>query len=225
MMEPPLTRFGVLRHAETRWNASHRIQGLQDSPLTAAGVSQALRWGRHLEDFRWDRMVASSAGRARRTAELMNIRLQIPLVYDTRLREQDWGRWTGQRVTRIRQTEPRSLAAQESAGWLFCPPGGEERNRVWERSLCGLARAHDRWPGQRILVVTHEAVIKCLIYRICGRRFLPEEPRLLMARGLHCLAYDGRKLAIEKINVTLAGVPGLAGLGYETALPGKSHQS
>ena len=71
MMESPLTRFGVLRHAETRWNASHRIQGLQDSPLTAAGVSQALQWGRHLEDFRWDRMVASSAGRARRTAELI----------------------------------------------------------------------------------------------------------------------------------------------------------
>ena len=208
MREPPLTRFGVLRHAETRWNVTKRIQGLQDSPLTAAGVSQALQWGRHLEDFRWDRMLASPAGRARQTAELIHTHLQIPLAYDTRLREQDWGRWTGKRVTRIRQTESRRLAAQEAAGWFFCPPGGEDRHRVWERSRCGLARAHERWTGQRILVVTHEAVIKCLIYRICGRRFLPEEPRLLVARGLHCLAYDGRKFTIEKINVALDGTPG-----------------
>ena len=208
MLEPPVTRFGLLRHAETRWNVSQRIQGQQDSPLTAAGVSLAQEWGRRLEGSRWDRMLASPAGRARQTAELINTRLRIPLAYDTRLLEQDWGRWTGKRMARIRETEPRRLAAQEAAGWFFCPPGGEERHRVWERSLCGLAQAHERWTGQRILVITHEAVLKCLIYRVCGRRFLPEEPRLLATRRLHCLVYDGRRLTVEKINVSLDGMPG-----------------
>ena len=208
MMEPTVTRFGILRHAETQWNVSKKIQGLQDSALTAAGVSQALQWGRCLEGSGWDRMLASSAGRARRTAELINARLQVPLAYDSRFLEQDWGRWTGQRVARIRATDSRRLAAQVAAGWSFCPPGGEERLRVWERSLCGLAQAHERWTGQRILVVTHEAVTKCLIYRICGRRFLPEEPRLLATRRLHCLVYDGRRLTVEKINVSLGGMPG-----------------
>jgi probable phosphoglycerate mutase len=207
MRKPSLTCFGVLRHAETTWNVLNKIQGSQDSPLTPAGVSQALAWGRYLAEYPWDRMLASPAGRARHTAELINTHLRIPLTYDTRLREQDWGRWTGKQMARIRQSEPRRLAVQEAAGWFFCPPGGEDRHQVWERGFCGLLRAHERWAGQRILVVAHEAVIKCLVYRTYGRRFLPTESRLLAARGLHCLVFDGRRLAVEKINVGLDGLP------------------
>jgi probable phosphoglycerate mutase len=40
-----LTRFGLVRHAQTVWNREKKIQGQNDTPLTSDGKSQALRWG------------------------------------------------------------------------------------------------------------------------------------------------------------------------------------
>ena len=41
----PVTRFGLIRHAPTLWNAEKRIQGQGDSPLTPAGEQYAQQWG------------------------------------------------------------------------------------------------------------------------------------------------------------------------------------
>ncbi|MEJ2178019.1 MAG: histidine phosphatase family protein, partial [Gammaproteobacteria bacterium] len=36
----------LLRHAETEWNYEMRKQGLDDSPLTVTGRSQAVAYGK-----------------------------------------------------------------------------------------------------------------------------------------------------------------------------------
>ena len=60
-----ITRFGLIRHAQTIWNREKKIQGHSDSPLTADGEKQALSWGQALAQFPWSRILASDAGRAR----------------------------------------------------------------------------------------------------------------------------------------------------------------
>jgi probable phosphoglycerate mutase len=42
-----ITRFGLVRHAETLWNRERRIQGQSDSALTAKGKKDADNWGRY----------------------------------------------------------------------------------------------------------------------------------------------------------------------------------
>lgn len=201
----PINIFGLIRHAQTVWNLEKRIQGRNDTPLTAEGESLAREWGRRLEAYPWDRMIVSNTGRALKTAELINISLRIPMIEDARLQEQDWGEWTGKTVARLMRDAPYHLSKQVSAGWRFCPPGGEERNKVWERSQNALQKAAEKWPGKRILVVTHEGVIKCLVYRLSGRRFLPTEPPLLSQSHLHLLIYDSEGLRIKKINAFSLG--------------------
>ncbi|MFK7752549.1 MAG: phosphoglycerate mutase family protein, partial [Sedimentitalea sp.] len=44
----------VLRHGETEWNASHRMQGRLNSPLTAKGISQAQHQGRLMAALKRD---------------------------------------------------------------------------------------------------------------------------------------------------------------------------
>ena len=83
------TRFALIRHAQTVWNREKKIQGHSDSPLTADGEKQASSWGRILSRFSWDRILASDAGRARATAEIINAFLKVPLTIDSRLKEQD----------------------------------------------------------------------------------------------------------------------------------------
>ena len=194
------TRFGLIRHAETQWNQQNRIQGHNDSPLTTKGQRQATQWGQVLKDSQWDRILASDTGRALATASRINSTLQIPLTSEPRLREQHWGQWTGKTVAQIQKEDSQLLAEQTKAGWKFRPPGGEDRLDIWQRSQSALVEAADKWPGERILIVTHEGVIKSLIYRLYGRQFLPHEPPLIKAFHLHWLIHNRQGLKLEKVN-------------------------
>lgn len=195
-----ITRFGLIRHASTVWNQEKRIQGQQDSPLTDDGVALARQWGRLLQAHHWDLILASDLGRAARTAFLVNETLRAPIEYDPGLREQDWGRWEGKTLARIREETPELLLQQMTAGWKFRPPGGESRDRLWKRSSRSLLAAAEGRPGKRVLVVTHEGVIKSLIYRLSGRKFLPTEPPVFEERKLHWLVYADGLLRIDRIN-------------------------
>jgi len=195
-----VTRFGLIRHAQTVWNQEKKIQGHSDSPLTADGERQASSWGKILEQFAFSRLLTSDTGRALETAKKINAVLQIQLITDPRLREQDWGHWVGKTTSQIQTEAPLALDRQINAGWGFCPPGGEDRRKVSARSQEALQEAAGKWPGDHFLVVTHEGVIKSIVYYLCGRKFLPSEPRLLKSYRLHWLVFDRDGLQIEKVN-------------------------
>ena len=200
MDDKTATRFGLIRHAETFWNRENRIQGHRDSSLTDSGKKDADGWGRRLERIAWDRIFASDLGRAVDTAAIINRHLQIPFEADPRLREQDWGEWTAKLADKIRDEELDKLDDARRFGWLFCPPGGEDRIRVWQRSHNALVDAARKWPGNTILVVTHEGVIKNLIYRLCNRLYAPGESALIESRHLHWLVITNRGLQLERAN-------------------------
>jgi broad specificity phosphatase PhoE len=198
--EADATRFGLIRHAETLWNLESRIQGHRDSPLTDRGKKDTDGWGRKLRQISWDRIVGSDLGRAVETAAIINQHLQIPFETDNRLREQDWGEWTAESVAKIESEELPKLAEAKRTGWHFCPPGGEDRFNIWKRGHSALMDAAKRRPGETILIVTHEGVIKSLIYRLSNRSFSADEPALLEPRCLHWLIVSNSELQIHRLN-------------------------
>ena len=200
-----ITRFGLIRHAQTVWNREKKIQGHSDSPLTPEGKLQAARWAEILKKFSWHRLLASDTGRALATAEIINACLNLPLTVDSRLREQDWGHWVGKTIPQIEAEASQMLDEQVNAGWDFCPPGGESRRRVLKRSQKALQEAAQRYPGESLLVVTHEGVVKSLIYHLCGRKFLPGEPPILESYQVHWLAWQDERLQLEALNAIELG--------------------
>jgi probable phosphoglycerate mutase len=194
------TRFGLLRHAITEWNLQKRIQGQKDSPLAPGGYRQAQKWGETLKKHSWNRLISSDLGRAVETAEIINAALKIPVTSDARLREQDWGLWAGKGLQQVRREASRLLSQEEASGWRFRPPGGEDRRSVWTRSREVLEEAAQKWPGERILLICHEGVIKCVVNALCGRRFLPTEPQILWRQHLHWLVHDASGLRVERLN-------------------------
>jgi len=108
--------------------------------------------------------------------------------------------WVGKTIAQVKAEQALELAEQINAGWNFCPPGGEDRKSVLARSQRALQAAFDRWPGENILVVTHEGVIKSLVYHLSGRKFLPTEPPLLKSYQLHRLVHDRDGLRLEAAN-------------------------
>ena len=197
-MQP--TSFGLIRHATTRWNEAKRIQGQQDSPLSAAGRTMADSWALVLDQLSWQRILCSDLGRSRETAERINNHLVLPVHADRDLREQDWGTWTGKTLDRVKQEDRPLLKKMVRSGWDFQPPSGESRLAVLSRCRKALYRAHQAWPGERILVVCHEGVVKCLLYHLAQRKFLPEEPKLLKKNHLHLVEQQEDRLSLKALN-------------------------
>jgi len=57
----------------------------------------------------------------------------------------------GKTIPQIKAEAAQVLDAQVSAGWGFCPPGGESRRRVLKRSQKALLETAARFPGEIIL--------------------------------------------------------------------------
>ena len=142
----------------------------------------------------------SDLGRVQETGQLVNATLGLPMFNDSRLREQDWGEWSGWTFPDLFARQLEAVQLQEQRGWKFTPPGGESRAEVLRRSEEALLDAHKRWPGENILVVCHEGIIKCLLYSLHKRKFLPSEPKLIRGYQLHLLQVRGDEILLEEAN-------------------------
>jgi probable phosphoglycerate mutase len=194
------TTFGLLRHSRTVWNEEKRIQGLQNSPLSATGKKMAEAWGKELQVLPWDAILASDLGRVRETVALINKTLQLPVVSKPLLREQDWGRWSGLSFPELFAQHKEVVRQQEQRGWNFRPPGGESRKEVLARALQSLEQTSRSLPGKQVLVVCHEGIIKALIYHLLERKFMPDEPKIFQGYQLHLLKMQDKQLTLTGLN-------------------------
>lgn len=157
----------LLRHGQTTWNAERRWQGWADAPLSALGEQQAADAAAHLAGFGFGRAVASDLGRARRTAALLAAALGIgdEVVVDAGLRERDVGPFSG-RLTDDLITEFPDAFDPVTRRALYVP-GAEPDEVVLARVTGALVGLVERFPDDRLLVVSHGGVIR-LVERHLG---------------------------------------------------------
>ncbi|SIO17322.1 histidine phosphatase family protein [Halodesulfovibrio marinisediminis] len=184
------TQIGLLRHAPTAWNAIKRIQGQYDVPLQEDSFEHINSWASSIKRHSWTRIVTSDLSRAHLTALALNRYLHVPVELDSRLREQDWGIWTGDSISRLREIDSEEVDRQEAAGWDFTPPNGESRKEVLSRTLEALHEATRRWEGENILVVTHQGNISTVANHLLQKKFLPEEGKLIKKYTLHRISAE-----------------------------------
>lgn len=144
----------LVRHGQTEFNLARRYQGALDSPLTDHGVRQAERVGRRLRtllegESGWE-LVASPQGRARRTAEIVNAALGLPMSHDPRLREISLGEWDGLAIDEVVHKLPPGASVWERQ---LHAPGGEPFEAIAARVGEWLAEVDGS--GRRIVAVSH----------------------------------------------------------------------
>lgn len=159
------TRFTLVRHAESLWNAAGRWQGHGDPPLSERGVEQAHQCAERFAASSGcvDRLVCSDLLRTRQTAAAIGERLGLTLQPTAELRELAIGRWTGMTRAEIAKVEPRLLEEFDSGDPDVRPGGGETRNEIRARVrgvVETLALGH---PGEHLVLVVHTGVIKALV--------------------------------------------------------------
>ena len=161
-MSAPPRRLLLVRHGQSVWNADGRWQGQADPPLSPLGEEQARDAAPRLAAFGFSRLLASDLQRARRTAELVADALRLPVELDPDLREIDVGDWTGMTRAEIEARWPGELA-DWSEGRSQSTIGGETRSHLTARACSSLLRvAADGEPGDRVLLVSHGALIRNL---------------------------------------------------------------
>jgi 2,3-bisphosphoglycerate-dependent phosphoglycerate mutase/probable phosphoglycerate mutase len=128
-----LRRIILLRHGQTDYNVTGRMQGHLDSVLTSVGHEQAAAAAPVLAALEPDRVVSSDLQRAVDTAEVVGAACGLAVKFDARLRETHLGEWQGHTVAEIDGDYPGAIAAWRSDP-TWAPPGGESRVAVVARS-------------------------------------------------------------------------------------------
>ena len=85
----------IIRHGQTDWNLRHKLQGQTDIPLNDTGREQAQSEHDEIADIHLDICFCSPLLRARQTAEILLAGRDIPIVYDDRLQEMNFGLYEG----------------------------------------------------------------------------------------------------------------------------------
>ncbi len=121
-----------VRHGKTDYNVGKRLQGITDTPINALGREQAKRNGGLLNELIADKpridFVASPLARACQTMEIVREAMGLePGAYrtDARLREIDFGAWSGLTMAEVRERDPEGYARQQADVWNVAPGGGE----------------------------------------------------------------------------------------------------
>ncbi|MCZ6465547.1 MAG: histidine phosphatase family protein [Proteobacteria bacterium] len=157
------TRFLLIRHAESAWNAAGRWQGHGDPPLSERGRRQAAALAERLAGEGLSSLLSSDLRRAFETAEILAMRLGLSLRTSPVFRELDIGSWTGLTRDELEARARADLATFEAGEPDFRPGGGESRSEIRARVRGGVEDLARRDPGARIGLVTHLGVIRALL--------------------------------------------------------------
>ena len=157
------TLITVVRHGETEWNVAMRLQGIQDSDLTAKGVRQVEKLAETITNEDFDVMVSSDLGRALQTSEIIASKTGLSYIRDASLRERNFGIMEGLTREEISSKYPEVLAAYYKRKATYKVEKGESLNEFNARVIKGLFNIEKFYKGKKILIVAHGGVLDCII--------------------------------------------------------------
>jgi broad specificity phosphatase PhoE len=161
-----VTRFLLVRHGETEWTRTGRIQGQLNIPLTPLGVRQAERLRDRLRGEAIDAVYASDLGRAMDTAQLAVPGLSIE--QRTALRECSFGEIDGRDFAYVQQHYP-ALARRWLGRWSGLSfPGGESVTQVLGRTSACFRELRRRHRSGTVLVVAHSGPLRSGVCTLMG---------------------------------------------------------
>lgn len=149
-------------HATSEDNESGDATGWLPGRLSELGRRQARELGERRRDNGLAAVFCSDLARSVETAEIALEGTRVPLLFDWRLRECDYGERNG--LERGRVHEP------GRAAYLDQPyPGGESWRQAITRVASILRDLPSRWDGARVLLIGHVATFWSREHHLGGR--------------------------------------------------------
>lgn len=226
--EPVSLRLLLVRHGLSSFNVERRIQGRDDlSTLTTTGEEQARRTGQALADVPVTAVYSSPLKRAASTATgvLAERSDNLSPSFDDGLLEIDLEPWSGltadERAERFPEEfatwkrQPEALELTRADGRRYKPL--QDLMQQAREFLDALIRKHPVDGNDTVLIVGHNAILRCLIVTLLGEpeqgfRRLRLDNASLSIFNLSPKA-DGHQVQIECLNSTAHLEPPLPSKG------------
>lgn len=187
-----MTIICLMRHGETDWNSQKRLQGRENIELNNKGRAQALNCGRFLKKYKWDGIVTSTLSRAVETAELIGLSLGISKVIKMEdFIERDFGVASGMTY------EEKSIKYPNNN-----IPFMEKKEIVTARVMGALDRTVRLYPDKRIIIITHGAVIHCIVSAITKGK-VGSDKAMLKNACINMINHNEGKYSLELYNTTV----------------------
>lgn len=166
--EVPTTIY-LIRHGETVLTPERKFSGTGplDPELTENGLAQAKLLAREISKLSPEILIASPLKRTSQTAQVIADQTNLAIEFDPAWYECAFGDWDGLSIEEVAEKFP-----SEYKMWLsltsYAPPGGESYEAVGWRVDEAIDKLVTRYPSKRIVIVTHNGVIKQAIRLALG---------------------------------------------------------
>lgn len=153
----------MVRHGETILTPDRKFSGTGklNPPLTEEGLIQAEKVAAEIAKIKPEVLIASPLQRTKQTAEIIAQATGLKPIYDEVWYECNFGDWDGLSVDEVKAKWP-----DEYLEWIssstFTPPHGESYDDLAARIEPAFDALAEQYPGKRVVIVTHNGVIKQL---------------------------------------------------------------
>lgn len=149
----------IVRHGQTQMNVEGIYFGKLNPGLNEMGRIQCKKAEDTLKKHDYDAVYSSDLLRAAETAELVNY-LKLPIKFDKRLQEIDFGIFEGLSYKEIKEKYPEECEESKNEWKTFDFVTGESLERLQSRAV-EFVESLDKTKNN--LVVTHWGVINCIL--------------------------------------------------------------
>jgi broad specificity phosphatase PhoE len=159
-----LTRVILIRHGQTSWNESRRIQGgNNDIELNQEGERQCHCLSERLKNEDIKAVYSSPMTRALRTARWIADDHHLEVIQESALREIDCGTMEGEEIREVGSRLQLLLKGGDEGELLFKGCGGESLDAIQTRSWNAILRMVENHPDGTIVAVSHYFVIAAVL--------------------------------------------------------------
>lgn len=157
----------IVRHGQTDWNVSKKLQGHKPIPLNEKGREKAKVLSEKVKLLDFERIISSDLLRAEETAKIINENVHKEIVFDARLRSVDYGNLEGRFIPDI---TPEEWEIYNSTPEKF---GAESVESVYSRikSLFDELVEAD----ENVLIIAHGGSLRVMSYYIRHQQIFDNE--------------------------------------------------
>lgn len=157
----------IIRHGQTSWNVSKRLQGHKPITLTEEGCKEAQHIAEKIKNLDVKRIISSDLLRTKETAEIINEKLKKEIVFDARLRSIDYGNLEGRFIPNVTQDEWRVLDLTPEK---YCAESIESAYQRIKSLFDELIEQQEK-----VLLVTHGGMLRVVSYYVENRQVFDNE--------------------------------------------------
>lgn len=154
----------LMRHGATDWNTKGRVQGWKDTALSDLGIQQVHRAVLALKDENFQAIFSSDLKRAKKSADILSVALDLPIHCSKRLREMNFGKAEGIKKTDLEAKFSYTYQAfndiKNPERYAIGYPEGETIGEVQQRFMKFISKLLEDKKLQSVLIVTHGMLVR-----------------------------------------------------------------